>query len=158
MISIIIPMYNNAGTIRACVDSLLQGNFQDLEIILSDDGSADDTLSVCRQMTDPRIRLFSSEKNCGVSHARNLGLDQALGEYISFVDADDTVTPDYLEKLYALASSRSLDWVAAGFSFVDEADPSRVVLEMPLAADQTQSWTGTEIKKVLPDQTTPFHV
>ncbi len=150
MISIIIPMYNNAGTIRNCLDSLLQGSFKDFEIILSDDGSSDRTLEVCRQIQDPRIRILVSDRNYGVSHARNRGLDAARGEYVSFVDADDTVTEDYLEKLYALASEHSADWVAAGFSFVDENDPSRTVMEMPLAADRTRIWNQEDLHEALP--------
>ena len=150
MISVIIPMYNNAGTILSCVGSLLEGSFKDFEIILSDDGSADDTLLVCEKIPDPRIRILKAEKNGGVSRARNRGLDAALGEYVSFVDADDTVTPDYLEKLYALVSEDSLDWVASGFLFVDEADPSKVVLDMPLAKDETETWKGDALGQALP--------
>ena len=92
MVSIVIPCYNAEKTIRRCLDSLFAGTRQDFEVILCEDGSADRTLEVCRSITDPRVRVIAAEKNSGVSHARNTGLDAARGEYIAFIDADDTFT------------------------------------------------------------------
>lgn len=97
MISIIIPVYNSSKTLRQCVDSILRQENNDLEIILVDDGSSDGSGAICDSYVnqDKRIRAFH-KKNGGVSSARNLGLDNANGEWICFIDSDDYVSDNYL--------------------------------------------------------------
>lgn len=90
MISIIIPAYNAEQTILRCVQSVLVQTYENWELIFVDDGSKDGTLSLCRSFTDERIKVLHKE-NGGVSSARNMGLDAASGEYITFIDSDDTV-------------------------------------------------------------------
>lgn len=97
-ISVIIPVYNAAATLPATVQAVLMQTYADLELILINDGSTDCSAAVCDSFTDPRVRVFHQE-NRGVSAARNLGLSQATGEYITFLDADDIVPPDYLQVL-----------------------------------------------------------
>ena len=89
-ISIIIPCYNSEKYLADCLDSVLAQSFGDFEAILIDDGSKDDTLSIARvyAQKDPRVRVYAKE-NGGVAAARNLGLDHAQGEWITFVDSDD---------------------------------------------------------------------
>ena len=110
-VSVIIPAYNIAGCIGRAVRSILDGSFQDIEILLIDDGSADGTLEECRRLgrTDSRIRVYHKE-NGGAGSARNHGLERAEGKYIAFIDGDDTVATDYLEKLTALMDSEKADW------------------------------------------------
>jgi len=105
-ISVIIPAYNSEATIEMCVRSVLAQDFPSLEVIIVDDGSTDETLSLCRQFEDgdSRVRLFHQD-NKGVSAARNLGLDMAKGEWITFVDSDDRVGVKY--------ASRMIDCVSA---------------------------------------------
>lgn len=115
-ISIIIPVYNAAAYISACLDSVLSQTYPDLEILLINDGSTDDSASICRRYAhnDARIRLIDQE-NGGVSSARNSGLANASGSFIAFVDADDRLAPDYIERLYAAARTHGADIVCCNF-------------------------------------------
>lgn len=90
MLSVIIPVYNAAGTLRRCVDSVLGQPLADFELLLVDDGSTDGSAALCDEMAkaDSRVRTIH-KPNGGVSSARNAGLDEASGEWIAFVDADD---------------------------------------------------------------------
>lgn len=94
--SIIIPVYNAEGTLRRCLDSLVKQTFSDYELLLINDGSTDGSDAICREYagTYSCVRYFAKE-NGGVSSARNLGLEQAKGEYILFVDSDDYVSNGY---------------------------------------------------------------
>lgn len=150
MISVIIPAYNAEKTIKACIDSLLQGSFQDFEILISDDGSRDSTRQICESIADNRLQLLPAAENGGVSRARNRALSEARGEYVCFVDADDTVTGDFLESLYEPARQYQLDWSAGGFSFVDEKDPSRVVMEIPYTFEEDTLLKEDQIHLHLP--------
>ncbi len=101
MISIIIPVYNCEKFIERCINSLLCQSFKDFELIIVNDGSTDNTKSVCQKLQekDRRIRLYNKE-NGGVSVARNFGMENAKGDYISFVDGDDYVPQNYLSVLF----------------------------------------------------------
>ena len=89
-VSFIVPVYNAGKYLHRCIDSLMQQSFTDFEVLLVDDGSSDDSGKICNDYAakDERVKVFR-KVNGGVSSARNLGLDNASGEYISFVDADD---------------------------------------------------------------------
>lgn len=104
VVSVIVPVYNVEKYIEKSVKSIKNQTLKDIEILLVDDGSTDTSGEICDQMAkeDPRIRVFH-KKNGGVSSARNLGLDNAKGDYISFCDADDWMEPDMLEILYKMA-------------------------------------------------------
>lgn len=99
-ISVIVPIYNVEPYLRRCVDSLLQQTCEDFELILVDDGSPDNCGAICDEYAamDARVRVIH-KPNGGLSDARNAGLKIAQGEYIAFVDSDDWVTPDYLERM-----------------------------------------------------------
>ena len=100
MISIIVPVYKAEKYLSRCVDSILGQTYKDLEVILVDDGSPDGSGVLCDAYAakDSRVRVIHKE-NGGVSTARNVGLDAAGGDYISFVDSDDYVDPDMYEKM-----------------------------------------------------------
>lgn len=114
-ISVIIPVYNAADLLPRAVGSILMQEFDDFEVILVNDGSTDSSASVCDEMAeqDMRVRVIHKE-NGGVSSARNTGLDAARGEFVMFVDADDAIRDDSLEKMYCTKS----DFVLAGFEKV----------------------------------------
>lgn len=97
--SLIIPVYNSELFLEKCLDSVLAQTFKDFEVILIDDGSSDNSLNVCKEYSqmDHRFRVFHQE-NSGVSVARNLGLKEAKGEYLVFLDSDDTISEGYLEE------------------------------------------------------------
>lgn len=99
-ISIIVPVYNAEKTLTRCVDSLLEQNYPNIEIILVDDGSKDHSLSLCRDYAEKYDRIcVISKLNNGVSSARNAGLNAATGDYVMFCDSDDWVEPDWCETM-----------------------------------------------------------
>ena len=101
-ISIIIPIYNTEKYLRRCLDSVCNQTFGDIEIICINDCSTDGSLNILNEYAqkDNRIKIINFIENKGVAIARNTGIDEAQGEYISFVDADDYVDLDFFEKLY----------------------------------------------------------
>ncbi len=100
MISVVIPVYNKEEYLRRCIDSVLGQSYADLELLLVDDGSVDGSLAICREYEkkDSRVRVFEKE-NGGASSARNMGIREAAGEYIGFVDGDDWIEKDMYENL-----------------------------------------------------------
>ena len=100
MISVIVPVYKVESYLRQCIDSILNQTYKDIEILLIDDGSPDRCGEICDDYAqiDKRIRVFHTE-NKGLSAARNLGLREANGEYIGFIDSDDWIDPDMYEIL-----------------------------------------------------------
>ena len=121
LISVIIPVYNGELTIEETVKSVLNQTFQDLELIVIDDGSVDSTLDVLSRIQDPRLKVFSYP-NAGLSASRNRGIDRACGEFISFIDADDLWTDDKLEA--QLKSLRENPEAAVSYSWTDFIDMS----------------------------------
>ena len=89
MVSIIVPVYNTEKFLHRCIDSILAQTYTDFELLLIDDGSKDSSGTICDEYAaqDARVRVFHKE-NGGVSSARNLGLDNARGEWVTFVDSD----------------------------------------------------------------------
>lgn len=112
-VSIIIPIYNAASFIHRCVDSVLRQTYQNFELLLIDDGSKDESNTICDEYAqkDARIKVFHKE-NGGVSTARNLGIKKASGEWITFIDADDWVEPAYLNDIGNLTND-NIEWVFA---------------------------------------------
>lgn len=99
-LSIIIPVYNAAQFLDKCIQSILHQSLKDFELILVNDGSKDNSLEICQKYVtqDERIKLFDQE-NSGQSKARNVGIENTSGEYITFVDSDDWLDTDFYEKL-----------------------------------------------------------
>lgn len=100
MISIIIPFYNTEKYIRECLDSIKNQTFSDYECLMIDDGSTDNSRKIAEEyLLDSRFKLLG-DKHIGFPLSKNLGLDNAKGDYITFIDSDDFVEKDYLEQLY----------------------------------------------------------
>ncbi len=99
-VSIIIPTYNSSDCINRCIRSVLEQSYSDIEVIIIDDGSNDDSLAICDEAAskDSRIKVFS-QPNSGASSARNRGLDIATGEYVMFVDSDDWIESNMLDRM-----------------------------------------------------------
>lgn len=115
-LSIVIPVYNAQTYLHECVDSVLHSSFSDFELILVDDGSRDLSPQICDEYScqDSRV-VVVHQTNGGVSKARNRGIDIAQGEWITFVDADDKVTPSFYSNLMeAVSSHASMDFLQAG--------------------------------------------
>jgi glycosyltransferase involved in cell wall biosynthesis len=114
LLSIIIPVYNSSPYLKRCLDSVLGQTYTDFELLIINDGSEDDSLSICRkyEQQDRRIKVFS-KPNGGVSSARNVGLAHASGQWICFIDSDDYVEKNHLEKLTADIGD-SIDFIMHG--------------------------------------------
>lgn len=104
LISVIMPCYNREKTIAESIRSVLAQSFTDWELIIIDDGSIDESITIAQSFNDPRIKLYA-QKNGGVCHARNTGIEHAKGSFIAFLDTDDTWHPDCLSRLYGALSS-----------------------------------------------------
>ena len=115
-VSVIMPVYNKGNHIEKAIESVLEQTFMNFELIIIDDGSTDRSPAICDRFAriDSRIRV-KHIPNGGVSHARNVGLDMAEGEYITFIDADDYVDQRFLELLVAAIQSSNADIVFSGF-------------------------------------------
>ncbi len=100
IVSVIIPVYNTGKSAKSLIEFLLNGEYQNVEILAVDDGSTDDSLRLLKSIADSkgRLRVFHKQ-NGGASSARNLALKKASGKYIAFIDSDDEVSPDYLTRL-----------------------------------------------------------
>ncbi len=109
-ISVIVPVYKVEPYLKRCVDSILAQTFTDFELILVDDGSPDNCPAICDEYAqmDARIRVIH-QANAGVSTARNSGVKESCGSYISFIDSDDYIQPEYLSVLYDLVTRYNAD-------------------------------------------------
>lgn len=113
MLTIIVPIYNTENYLSECIDSILNQSYKNIELILINDGSTDNSGFICDEYSrrNKRIKIIHTE-NKGVSHARNIGLSIAKGEYITFVDSDDFVSHDiYLENIKILQQDLSIDFI-----------------------------------------------
>lgn len=120
LISVIIPVYNCEKYLNRCLDSILKQSYRNIEVILVDDGSTDYSLNICKEYEnkDKRFKVFNKE-NGGPSSARNHGLDRCNGEYIVFVDSDDYLSDDYLQRLYETMIKNNAEVVFCGYDTED---------------------------------------
>ena len=116
LVSVIVPVYNTAKYLPSCLDSILNQTYQNLEIIIIDDGSTDHSPSIIKSYIpkDPRIKVIT-QKNQGLSAARNSGLKKATGQYITFVDSDDTIDPNMLQSMVDALQKHHADIAACSF-------------------------------------------
>lgn len=117
LVSIIVPIYNIELFLQKCIDSIRTQTYENIEIILVDDGSQDNSIQICKKnrMLDKRIQIVHQE-NAGLSAARNKGLALAKGEYIFFVDGDDWIETDTIRQLLLLAEQYHSDIVTCGIN------------------------------------------
>lgn len=123
-ISVIVPIYNAETSLKRCVNSIINQSYTNIEIILVDDGSTDDSANICDEYAhkDPRIRVLH-QINSGLAGARNAGLDSATGEWILWVDSDDYIDVELCETVYLSAIKYNADIVVFGFSkFYDNGE------------------------------------
>ena len=120
-VSVVIPVYNSEKYVEKCIQSVMAQTLPDLEIIIINDGSTDESGRILRELTQKDSRIVLLEQaNQGVAAARNQGVEKATGKYITFVDGDDYLQEDYIELMYNLAEKETLDMVICGLTYVDE--------------------------------------
>ena len=117
-ISIIVPVYNSEQYLCRCLDSIIKQTYKNLEILLIDDGSTDNSSSICDDYSNKDNRIKAVHKsNGGVSSARNTGIEMSTGEYISFIDSDDFIELDFYEKMYSNIIKYDADAVKCTYDF-----------------------------------------
>lgn len=127
-ISIIVPIYNAEKFLVECIESLLNQTKQELEFILVNDGSTDQTEEIIKKYKDERIKYFKN-KNQGIGKTRNFGIDKATGKYIMFVDSDDFLEKDACEKLYKKMEQERADVVVCNFYKLEDGNREEVKIQ-----------------------------
>ena len=125
-ISIIVPVYNVDKYLKRCVDSLLKQTYENIEIILVNDCSPDNSAQIISEyeMSDSRVKGITQPQNMGVSAARNRGLEEASGEWIAFCDGDDWYLPEFCEEMLNSAKENGSDFVICDYQLVSDNGPS----------------------------------
>jgi len=113
LVSVVIPAYNRAGSIRVAIESVLRQTWSGFELLVVDDGSTDDTMAEAAKVSDPRLRLVANPRNMGAAGARNTGVAEARGTWIAFQDSDDEWLPTKLEKQMARQAEPGAGFVGA---------------------------------------------
>ena len=135
-VSVIMPCYNVGKYVGASIESVLNSTLVDLELICIDDKSTDSTLSILKKYAqqDSRITVRALKQNSGVSVARNIGIQMATGEYIAFIDSDDTVDKDFYEKLYIAATENKADIARGELKSIDIYNRTKTYILNPQIA------------------------
>lgn len=146
-VNIIVPIYNASKYLERCINSLLSQTMDNIEIVLVDDGSTDDSLAICKMYEgkDSRIKLFT-KTNEGLGLTRNFGLALANGEYVAFVDSDDYVSPNMCQVLYDNAIKYNADIVYGDYS----EDRNGIIVERKYS-EKIEEWDQYEIRSLLLD-------
>ena len=121
LISVIVPVYNSEKYLKECINSILHQTYENIEIIIINDGSTDNSLLISQELQkeDKRIKIIN-QKNSGVSYSRNKGIQEATGEYIMFVDSDDFIVQNYIELMYKEITKNNYDACISGMTFCDK--------------------------------------
>lgn len=150
LVSVIIPCYNVAPYIKRCLDSIFNNTYNKLEVICIDDGSSDNTLEVLQKETDERL-IIISQKNQGVSVARNAGLEATHGEFISFIDPDDWTHKDFFKRMVDAQKQSGADVVICDYlrveGFVRDKEMNAPVSHVLYKG--TDAWTKTSFKNYI---------
>ena len=130
LVSIVVPVYNMEAYLAKCVDSLLNQTYRKIEIILVNDGSKDQSLEICQQYAkaDQRVKVIN-KKNGGLSDTRNVGIRQANGQYLMFVDSDDYVAEDFCEVAVTNIEKYSADICCTGYFGVENGDITKEIVD-----------------------------
>ena len=157
LISIIVPVYNVESFLPRCLESLIHQSYPNTEIILINDGATDNSLEICDYYSESYKNVFLiSQKNKGLSGARNTGLRDCHGEYISFVDSDDWIHPNMISQLYRIMSDTHADASFCGSQKtsseqvrqIDETKIHRFALAVPGLHDRTDAGPAPEQRSI----------
>ena len=149
LISLVVPIYNVENYLWSCLDSIVKQTYSNIEVLLVNDGSPDDSSSICQEFVakDSRFRYIEKE-NGGLSDARNAGIAESKGEFLSFVDSDDWIEPTYVEDLYRAALFNDAEVVVSNYQ---EFHQERNVYLIHLFEDYYEThYSGEELIQQLP--------
>ncbi len=125
MISVIVPVYNSSKYLRDCIDSILNQCYENFELLLIDDGSSDNSLDICKEYKDKRIKVIKLHHK-GVANARNVGVRNSKGEFICFIDSDDIIEKNYLSQMIQYFSE-DISYVECDFDYFIQS-PKKIKL------------------------------
>lgn len=147
-VSIIVPVYNRASSIRFCLESLYAMHYRDFEVIVVDDGSSDDSPYICQEFcnTHPQFRYIRQD-NGGVSNARNHGIREAAGKWITFVDSDDAVCPEHLS-VVELEDKNDVDWILESFRIIGTVNDDVQIPSLDVDVFKTRIESNEPVKYV----------
>lgn len=151
-VSIVVPVYNVEKYIRKCVDSMLNQTMKEIEIILVDDGTKDSSGMICDDYAkrDSRIRVIHKE-NGGISDARNVGMQVASSKYILFIDSDDYISENMVEKLYTMAELHNADVAACGvYNVYASGAIPQCAEKMEFCCDNITAFSHILVGKIIP--------
>ena len=152
LISVIIPVYNSEKYVRQTLDSIVNQTYKNLEILLIDDGSTDQSPAICEEYcADNRVKVFHRQ-NAGVAASRQFGFDNSHGIYYVTIDSDDYVTEDFVEKLYQTIKKNNDDISVCGVSCFIDGNPKITAVYMPMLSDEkltvTKELLATDFYKI----------
>ena len=141
MVSVIIPVLNREKGIKKCLKSIMNQNYKNIEIVVIDNGSTDNTVKIIKELQekDKRIKLFVSKLK-GVSNARNFGLKKSTGDYIMFVDSDDTIDKEMISTMMKIAKQNHFDIVKCGYKLIHGSKIENFCLKEGLYDFDEQFW------------------
>lgn len=144
LISVIVPVYNVEKYLKKCVDSILKQTYKELEIILVDDESKDNSGKICDEYAKEYENIITiHKKNAGLGMARNTGMENMHGEYVVFIDSDDYIDDSFIEDLYNAVRDNKVDFCKAGFTRVDDME-NEILQKVEY---NTEVFVGNEAKK-----------
>ena len=152
LISVIVPVYNSEQYVRETLESLIKQTYENIEILVVDDGSTDQSPAICDEfLVDDRVRVFH-RSNYGLSPSRQFGIDRCNGNYFVTVDSDDYVSEDYIEKLYTAIKKNDADISVCGVSCFAGENPKITAVYLPVLSDDklalTKELLNTDFYKI----------
>lgn len=159
MISVIVPIFNVKAYIYDCIVSILNQSYTEFELLLVDDGSTDGCSLICDEFLekDHRVRVIHQE-NHGLSEARNTGINHSTGDFLTFIDSDDVVLPQFLEVLYQNLMETKADISVCGFCYIKEQEKAYDAKNMQ-QREKIRKLSGKEaVAKIVCDQDTNYIV
>jgi glycosyltransferase involved in cell wall biosynthesis len=144
-ISIIVPVYNAENYLNRCVDSILTQTFTDFEIILVNDGSSDNSGAICDEyaLKDNRIKVIH-KRNGGVSSARNIGIENSIGKWITFIDADDYIEAGFLN----IPTEATEDLLIQNYQYFNEKEYVKIFKKKNISNSEFQNFINENIEEI----------
>ncbi|MBQ3408636.1 MAG: glycosyltransferase family 2 protein [Clostridia bacterium] len=143
-VSVIIPMHNSSKHIKECVTSVLNQTYKNIELIVVDDKSTDNSIEMVQQFKDSRLKLIQLQQNIGAALARNKGIDHSTGDYICFIDSDDYWVLDKLEKQVNFIEKYDYIFIYSDYAYL-KADGTSHIAHVPKSINYKQALKNTAI-------------